>query len=149
MVGNRARNLRSNGRTDMNPRRSTGRVARVQKLAKEVLGEAVQDLKDPRVGFATVTAVRMSADLQHARVLVSVYGTDEEKRDTMKGLRSAVPHLRMELGKQMRMKQVPELHLELDEGPEEAERLEAIFRRLEGGQTQADANDTGGGKGTG
>ena len=106
------------------------RIERVQKLAKQILGELIQDLKDPRVGFATVTAVRISADLQHGRVFVSVFGSDEEQALTMRGLKSATPHLRTELGRQMRMKYLPDLVFELDRGPEEAQRLEALLKEL-------------------
>jgi ribosome-binding factor A len=106
------------------------RMARVQRLAKQVLGEAIHDLKDPRIGFATVTAVRISPDLQHARVLVSVLGTQDEQDQTMKGLESAKAHLRATLGREVRMKYLPELTIELDHTSEEAEHLESVFRRI-------------------
>ena len=64
----------------------SGRLDRVQRLAKQILGELIGSLKDPRIGFATVTAVRVSPDLQHARVFVSVLGSDEEQQDAMAGL---------------------------------------------------------------
>ena len=108
----------------------SGRIERVQRLAKQILGELIHDLKDPRIGFATVTAVRISPDLQHGRVFVSVLGSEEEQAATMAGLKSASPYLRGELGRQMRMKYLPELVFELDKGPEEAERLESLFREL-------------------
>jgi ribosome-binding factor A len=107
-----------------------GRLDRVQRLAKQVLGEAIHDLKDPRIGFATVTAVRVTPDLQHARVLVSVLGSQEEQEQTMEGLKSAKAHLRSELGRQVRMKYSPDLTFQLDHGPEEAERLESLLRRI-------------------
>ena len=106
------------------------RTEKVQKLAREVLGEAIQRLKDPRIGFATVTAVRISADLRHARVLVSVYGTEEERSATMAGLRSATPVLRAEVGRQIRMKYLPELHFELDTGTDRAERVERLLKQI-------------------
>jgi ribosome-binding factor A len=106
------------------------RLAKVEKLAREVLAEAIQDLKDPRVGFATVTRVRVSADLRHARVLISVLGTEEQRRATMAGLESAKPVLRGELGRQVRTKYLPELRFELDEGADEAERVERILREV-------------------
>jgi ribosome-binding factor A len=106
------------------------RTDRVQKLAKQVLGEAIQELKDPRIGFATVTAVRVSPDLRHARVFVSVLGSSEEQEQTMAGLESAKSHLRQELGRQVRMKYLPELILELDTGAETAERLETLFKQI-------------------
>ena len=106
------------------------RMARVQKLARQVLGELIQDLKDPRVGFATVTAVRITADLRHARVFVSVLGDEAQQVATMAGLNSARPFLRTEISRQMRLKYSPELVFELDHGPEEAQRLEELFRKL-------------------
>ncbi len=106
------------------------RTEKVQKLARQVLGEEIQALKDPRIGFATITAVRISPDLRHARVFVSVLGTSEQQAATMAGLRSATPHLRGELGRQIRMKYLPELTFELDHGAEEAERVEALLRRI-------------------
>ena len=106
------------------------RMEKVQKLARQVLGEAIHDLKDPRIGFATVTAVRITPDLRHARVLISVLGSEEERTETMKGLASAKPHLRAELGRQVRMKYLPELNFELDQQAEEAEHLEDLFRKL-------------------
>lgn len=105
-------------------------MERVQKVARQVLGEAIHDLKDPRVGFATVTAVRVTPDLRHARVFVSVLGTEEERTETMAGLTSAKSHLRSELGRQMRLKYLPALTFELDTQPEEAEHLEALFKKL-------------------
>lgn len=109
----------------------SARIERVQRLSKQILGELIHDLKDPRIGFATVTAVRISPDLQHGRVLVSVLGSPEEQAATMAGLRSAAPYLRGELGRQMRMKYLPELIFELDTGAEEAERVESLLHRIE------------------
>jgi ribosome-binding factor A len=106
------------------------RTEKVQKLAREVLAEEIHSLKDPRIGFATIVAVRVSQDLRHARVFVSVLGSPEQQDETMKGLRSATPHLRAELGRQMRMKYLPELSFELDHGVEEAERVERLLRRI-------------------
>ena len=108
----------------------TQRMEKVQKLARQVLGELILELKDPRIGFATVTAVRITPDLRFGRVFVSVLGTEEEQQETIAGLRSAGPHLRGELGKELRTKHTPELTFELDHGPEEAQRLEALMRRL-------------------
>lgn len=106
------------------------RTEKVQKLARQVLGELIHDLKDPRIGFATVTAVRITPDLRRARIFVSVLGTEDEQRATMKGLESAKPFLRGELGRQVRMKYLPELTFELDTGAEEAERLEQLLHTI-------------------
>jgi ribosome-binding factor A len=106
------------------------RMEKVQKLARQVLGEEIQNLKDPRIGFATVTAVKITPDLRHARVWISVLGSDEEATETMAGLNSARPHLRSELGRQMRLKYLPELVFELDTGAIEAQRLDEILNRI-------------------
>ncbi|HEX2236682.1 MAG TPA: 30S ribosome-binding factor RbfA [Actinomycetota bacterium] len=108
------------------------RTEKVQKLARQVLGEAIQGLKDPRVGFATVTAVRMTPDLRRARVLVSVLGDESERAATMAGLSSATPHLRAELGRQVRLKFLPELVFELDLVSDRAARLEELLDRVHG-----------------
>ncbi|MEA2447378.1 MAG: ribosome-binding factor [Actinomycetota bacterium] len=108
----------------------TQRTERIQTLAKQILGEAIHDLKDPRVGFTTITAIRVTPDLRHARISVSVLGSPEEQTLTMSGLTSAKPHLRAELGRQMRLKYLPELEFELDTGPEEAARLEGLLRKI-------------------
>ena len=108
----------------------TQRTEKVQKLAQQVLGESIQDLKDPRIGFATVTAVRISPDLRHARVFVSVMGTDEEQKATIAGLDHAKAHLRAELGRQIRLKYLPELKFELDNALDEALRIEALIHKM-------------------
>jgi ribosome-binding factor A len=105
-------------------------MERVQKLARQVLGELIHDLKDPRIGFATVTAVRITRDLRHAHVFVSVLGTEEEQKETMAGLESAKPYLRKELGTEMRLKYLPELDFELDRMTEDALRVEKILHDI-------------------
>ncbi|HEX2057055.1 MAG TPA: 30S ribosome-binding factor RbfA [Actinomycetota bacterium] len=106
------------------------RTERVGKLARQVLGDAIRSLKDPRVGFVTVTAVRVSPDLRHARVAVSVLGDESARKESLAGLESAKPVLRAELGRQMRMKYLPDLAFVLDEGAERAERIEEILHKI-------------------
>lgn len=113
------------------------RTEKVQKLARQVLGELIHDLKDPRVGFATVTGVRVSADLRHARVFVSVMGSEEEQKETMAGLESAKPYLRGEMGRQMRMKYLPELVFELDHQLDDALRVEKLLHQIHEEDTAA------------
>ncbi|MGI8408060.1 MAG: 30S ribosome-binding factor RbfA, partial [Actinomycetota bacterium] len=95
-----------------------------------VLGESIQTLKDPRVGFVTVTEVRITHDLRHAKVYVSIFGSEEERALSLEGLESAKTHLRGVLGRQMRTKYLPDLHFHLDTLPEEAEHLERIFNKI-------------------
>lgn len=108
----------------------TQRTQRVQKLAREVLGELILTMKDPRVGFATVTAVRVTPDLRHARAFVSVLGSEDERMATMDALKGATPYLRAELGRQTRLKYLPELVFELDNTTDEAERVESLLKKL-------------------
>lgn len=106
------------------------RTERVQKLARQVLGELILSLKDPRVGFVTVTRVRVTPDLRLARVAVSVLGDADARKASLAGLESAKPVLRAELGRQMRMKYLPDLVFELDEGADRAERIEELLHRI-------------------
>lgn len=108
--------------------RDVPRAERVERLAQEVLGEAVHDLKDPRVGFATITSVRMTPDLRRARVWVSVLGEDEERSQTMDALRHATPHLRSVLGQEVRLRYLPELEFLEDETAIRGARIDEILR---------------------
>jgi ribosome-binding factor A len=103
-------------------------MRRVDEAVREVLGDAVrQDLKDPRVGFVTVTEVRTSTDLRHARVFVSVFGTPDEQAATLEGLRSAHGVLQARVARELRMKRTPALEFTLDDTAERAARLEALI----------------------
>lgn len=106
------------------------RVRKVQKLMKEVLGDSIRDLKDPRIGFTTVTSVKVTPDLRMARVYVSVFGDEKAQEETLAGLESASSHLRAELGREVRTRFTPELVFEMDHTPEEADRLERLIHRL-------------------
>jgi ribosome-binding factor A len=103
-------------------------MRRVDEAVREVLGDAVsQDLKDPRVGFVTVTEVRTSPDLRHARVFVSVLGTADEKAATLEGLSSAHGILQSRIARELRLKRTPALEFTLDDTAERAARLEALI----------------------
>jgi len=88
------------------------------------------ELKDPRIGFATVTGVDLSADFHHARVFVSVLGSADAQQKSLEGLISATGYVRHELGSRLRLRRVPELAFVLDHAAEENERLETILREL-------------------
>jgi ribosome-binding factor A len=89
-----------------------------------------RELKDPRIGFATVTRVEVSPDLHHARVLVSVLGTPEEQAGTMAGLSSAAGFIRHEIGHRLTLRRVPELTFLLDHGAEQSEKIEILLQKL-------------------
>ena len=111
----------------------TQRMYKVQKRTKEVLGEAIGGLKDPRIGFATITTVRVTPDLRQATVYVSVLGDDQEQRATLAGLRSARSLLQAELARHLRTKFTPELRFEIDHTPEDAERIERLIHQTHEG----------------
>lgn len=106
------------------------RMDRVEQLAREVLGEAIQELKDPRVGFVTVTSVKVSPDLRNARVYVSILGSEEEREETLAAMRHAAPHLRSVLGSQVRLKNLPRLEILEDLTAAHGERIEALLREV-------------------
>ncbi len=104
------------------------RTERVEALAKEVLGEAVGELKDPRVGFVTVTSVKISPDLRHAKVYVSVFGADEERSSSVEAIQHAAPYLRSVLGREVRLKFLPQLEIVEDTTAAYGERIEYLLR---------------------
>jgi ribosome-binding factor A len=109
---------------------SGDRMRRVDEAVREVLSDAVaKDLKDPRVGFVTVTDVRTSPDLRHARVYVSVLGTPEEREASLAGLRSAHGYLQGRVGAELRLKHTPQLEFHYDDTAERAQRLERLLAK--------------------
>jgi ribosome-binding factor A len=112
---------------------SAARMRRVDEAIRQVLADSVaQELKDPRIGFVTVTDVKTSTDLRHARVYVSVLGTDAEQEATLEGLRSAHGFLQGRVGTELHMKRTPELHFELDHTAARAARLERLIEEAGG-----------------
>src|SRR5438445_11969010 len=105
-----------------------GRMRRVDEAIREVLGDAVSgDLKDPRVGFITVTDVRTSADLRHARVYVSVLGDVAQRQASLEGLRSAHGFLQARVAGQLRLKRTPTLEFSSDDTTARAMRVAALL----------------------
>ncbi len=115
------------------------RTERVGEEFREILAEEIQRLKDPRVGFVTVTGVKVSHDLQVAWVYYSALGDEKAKAGTRAALRSAVKHLRHELGRQVRLKSVPELRFEEDPSIATGERIDRIIERIHEGVDRDDA----------
>ena len=118
---------------------ATGRMRRVDEAVRQVIGDAVaSELKDPRVGFVTVTDVRTSPDLRHARVYVSVLGagggrvggaSSTEREDTLAGLRSAHGYLQGRVASELRLKRTPALEFVYDDTTDRAMRLEELIDR--------------------
>jgi ribosome-binding factor A len=107
------------------------RPERVAEEFREILAEEIPRLKDPRIGFVTVTRVDVSPDLRKATIFYSVLGEDRDHRATRAGLRSARPHLRALLGHQVRMKFTPDLEFEEDVGLTQVERITELLRQIE------------------
>lgn len=104
------------------------RMRRVDEALREVLSEAIRDeIQDPRLGFVTVTGVDTSPDLRHARVYVSVFGDDAAKLDSLAALEAAHGRLQASVGRQMRLKNTPELTFRYDDTTDRGMRVDEIL----------------------
>jgi ribosome-binding factor A len=111
------------------------RMRRVDEAMREVLSDAItSELKDPRVGFTTVTAVQTSPDLRRARVYVSVLGDDAVRRRSLDGLRSAHGYLQRRVAAELRLKHTPTLDFAYDDTADRGQRIEELLDREAGSQ---------------
>ncbi len=107
------------------------RPERVAALVQETLAELLATgIKDPRIGFVTVTGVDVSPDCTHAHVRVSTLGPEEDKQRAMEGLTSAKGFLRTHLARTLRLRVAPEIHFVLDRGVEHAQRIGQLLDQL-------------------
>lgn len=105
------------------------RMRRVNEALKEIIGSALsQELKDPRIGFVTLTGVDTAPDLSHAKVFVSVYGKQSEKEATLEGLRAARPYLQRLINDELNLKRTPVLEFEYDNTVDRGMRIQAILK---------------------
>jgi ribosome-binding factor A len=112
----------------------TQRTDRLDELLRQEIGGILaRDVKDPRVGFATVTRVETTADLSHATVWVSVIGQKGERVQTMAALEHVMHFVRRELGARLRLRRIPDLHVRLDDSGERGTRLLHLIAELEAG----------------
>ncbi|MEJ7810970.1 MAG: 30S ribosome-binding factor RbfA [Gemmatimonadaceae bacterium] len=117
--------------------RRSDRVA--EAIREEVARFLSEGAKDPRiVGFVTVTGVDVTHDLRHAKVFVSIMGSEEERRSTFDGLRSLAAHLRSRLARSLRLRFAPEIEFRLDASIERAARIETLLAQIKDGQPAAD-----------
>jgi ribosome-binding factor A len=98
-------------------------------MKQEIADILMRKIKDPRIGFVTVTDVELSDDLRNAKVFVSIYGGDKE--ETFKGLKSAAPFIRLELGRRMTMRCVPEILFRYDSTVEQGAHIMELLHELE------------------
>ena len=107
------------------------RSQRIQELLLEEISKLLLDgLKDPRIGFATLTRVEVSDNLKHAKIFVSVMGSEKEKTDTLNALKNAKGFIRNALGKNIYLKYLPELEFKKDENAEHVEKITRILNDL-------------------
>ncbi len=117
----------------------TQRTDRVDELLRQEIGSIVaRDVQDPRIGFVTITRVETTPDLRHARVWVSVIGQPKERSQTIAALGRAMPYVRHELGKSLRLRRIPDLHVELDDTAERGTRVLHLLDELESGEARED-----------
>lgn len=108
-------------------------------MKQEIADILMRKIKDPRIGFVTVTDVEVADDLRNAKVFVSVYGEDKEA--SLKGLKSAAPFIRSELGKRMRIRFVPELLFRFDGTVEQGAHIMELLRTIEEKKEKKDTGD--------
>ncbi|HEV3051299.1 MAG TPA: 30S ribosome-binding factor RbfA [Longimicrobium sp.] len=127
------------------------RTDRINEQLKQEISLIVRDeVRDPRVGLATITAVVTSPELDHARVYVTSLGDEKEREGIVEGLRSAAAFIRKQLSGRLHMRRVPELHFEEDRVLAEASRIEELLRQAlpadyaaeQGDEADADESDT-------
>lgn len=107
------------------------RVNRVaEQMKKEVSDIIAHKIKDPRVGFVTVTDVEVTGDLQQATVFISVLGDEEQKEASLVGLEKAKGFIRSEIGKRIRLRKTPELFFEFDESIQYGNRIDELLMKL-------------------
>jgi ribosome-binding factor A len=109
------------------------RIARLRELFKQETSLILRrDMKDPRIGFVSVTDVELSPDLRHARIFVSIYGDADTKARTMTVLTSAAGFVRTELAHRIRLRRMPEVTFRLDESIEHGDRVNRLLRQVAG-----------------
>lgn len=107
------------------------RPEQVAETLRQVIADALaREVRDPRVGFVTVTGVQVTNDLSHARVLVSVPGDESERGRALQGLQSAAGFLRTRAARALTTRTVPELHFELDQGLAHAARIDQLLQEI-------------------
>ncbi|MGM7720412.1 30S ribosome-binding factor RbfA [uncultured Metabacillus sp.] len=107
------------------------RANRVGEQMKKELGDIIgRKIKDPRIGFVTVTDVNVSGDLQIAKVYISVLGDEEQRQNTLKGLAKAKGFIRSEIGQRIRLRKTPEIQFEFDESIDYGNRIETLIHEL-------------------
>jgi ribosome-binding factor A len=101
-----------------------------ERIQRELSDLILKKLNDPRVGFMTITEVRVSDDLRNATVFVSVFGDEKKKKESMEGLKSALPFLQKEVFKRLEIKVSPQIYFKLDDTLEKGSKIDALLRKI-------------------
>jgi ribosome-binding factor A len=112
------------------------RIERLNEQIRREIADILQfDVKDPRIGFVTVTEARVAPDLSFARLYVRPMGDEKEQEAAFQGLRAAAPYIRRELGKRLKVRQIPELRFEADLALEHAMHIERLLSDIKKSET--------------
>ena len=119
------------------------RAVRAGELLKEEISQIVlREMKDPRIGFVSVTDVEVSGDLRHAKVFISVYGSDQEKKETLEGLQQAQGFVRKLVGERIKIHHTPEIIFRYDDSIENGVHISEIIKDLkESGEIKESDSD--------
>ena len=122
---------------------ANNRAVRVGELLKEEISHIVlREMKDPRIGFVSITDVEVSGDLRHAKVFISVYGSDKEKEETLKGLQQAKGFVRKLVGERIKLYHIPEIIFRYDDSIENGVHISEIIKDLkESGEIKESDSD--------
>lgn len=122
------------------------RIEKLQELIKQEVGKMLlYDIKDPRIGFVTVTEVEMTGDLREAKIYVSIMGNDEQIKNSMEGLQSALGFIRREIGKRIRLRFTPEISFAPDKSLDYSEHIQKLLLKIERERDTLENNLTVGG----
>ena len=114
------------------------RQRRLGQLLKQEISELIaREIKDPRIAFVSITSVDVAPDLRHAKVFVSVLGSESERKSTIAGLRSAAGYIRRELGARLSLRYAPEIRIMYDDSIEEGSRILALIQSVAPEKDQA------------
>ena len=120
------------------------RIEKLQELIKQEVGKMLlYDIKDPRIGFVTVTDVEMTGDLREAKIFVSIMGNEEQIKDTTDGLKSALGFIRREIGKRIRLRFTPEISFAPDKSLDYSEHIQKILLQIEKESNTIENNTSG------
>ena len=118
------------------------RVEKVQELMKQEISDIIfNELKDPRIGFVTVTSVACTEDLREAKIYVSVMGDEKKARDTLNGLNSSLGFVRREIGMRIRLRFTPEISFALDTSLNYSDHIQRLLNEIHEDQPQEKKED--------